>query len=305
MKQPNENSSLLDVVYEYEYLSEDLPIIAVDGKIEQSETCYMCSHFREDFIWIRIMKGTVEMKIEGSRIRIKEGDFLFLNSNRIRELVDVPDGPAECRLLIAKPDLISNPFIQQRLERMIHDSAFSSAIISPSNPLFFADMDAIFELLRHKPQEYEFAVLSHYLSQLRQILRIYRHTNPDDTISQNTDIVSLREMMAYIGEHFSEQLTLDQIAESGKVSRSKCTRLFRTYIQKSPIHHLHSFRLQKSVFLLNNTDLSISEIAYRCGFNQQSYYNRLFMRQFGMTPKEAREQHTRKGSPSTHSSQEE
>ena len=60
MNQSNKKSSLSDAVYDYEYLSEDLPIIAVDGIIEQSETCYMCSHFREDFIWVRIMKGTVQ-----------------------------------------------------------------------------------------------------------------------------------------------------------------------------------------------------------------------------------------------------
>ena len=293
MKQITEQSSLRDAVYDYAYICDDLPIMVMEGTIEQGETCFMCSHFREDFIWIRIMKGAIVMEIEGSVVRVQEGDCLFLNSNRIRELLDVPDGPAQCRILIAKPDTVSNPLIEKRLSRMIHDADFSSTIIHPSSPLFFLDMDAIFELVRHQPQEYEFEVLSHYLVQLRQILRIYSHTNPYETISGNSDTASLREMMAFIGEHYSEDLTLDAIAEAGKVSRSKCTRLFRTYLQKSPIHHLHSYRLQRSVYLLNNTDLSISEIAFKCGFNQQSYYNRLFLRSFNMTPKEMRARQNR------------
>ena len=43
-----------------------------------------------------------------------------------------------------------------------------------------------------------------------------------------------------------------------------------------------------SASLLRNTNESISSIAFACGFGQQSYYNRLFLREYGMTPKEYR-----------------
>ena len=174
---------------------------------------------------------------------------------------------------------------------MIQDSGFSSVIIRPVNPLFSADMDAILELSQTKPQAYEFSVLSHYLEQLRQIIRIYEHTNPDETIHRNTDIDSLREMMAYIGEHYQEPISLDELAAAGKMSRSKCTKLFRQYVQQSPVEHIQNYRLERCIYLLNNTDMSCAEIAMNCGFNEQSYFNRLFLRKFSMTPKKMREQH--------------
>ena len=275
-------------LYDFDYISDELPIIIQERTLDVVETLTISSHYRKDFIWVRMMVGAIEIDIDGSSVIVREGECLFINSNRIQTLIGLPEGPARYRILIARPDTVYNPLIARHLDRMIRDSSFSSTVIRPGNSLFFADMDAMLELSRHKPQEYEFQLLAHLLEQFRQILRVYHHTNPDETISQNTDLIALREMLAFIGENFREDLTLDQIAEAGKVSRSKCTRLFRSYIQKSPIHHLQSYRLERSVYLLNNSEFSISEIAQKCGFNQQSYYNRLFMRKFGITPKEMR-----------------
>lgn len=291
MKQSEYSSAPL---VNFDYLSEELPIIIQDRTIDMLDSISMSSHFREDFVWVRMMSGSIEVDVDGTIETIREGECLFINSNHIRELRGVPDGPARYRILIVRPDAVCNPLLSRRLNRMMQDTRFSSTVIRPGSPLFYADMDAMLELSRHKPEEYEFRILSHLLVQFSQILRIYHHTNPDDTITKNTDLDTLREMLAFIGENCREELTLDQIAAAGKVSRSKCTRLFRTYIQKSPIHHLQAYRLERSVYLLNNTEFTISEIALKCGFNQPSYYNRLFLRTFGITPKAMRARHAAK-----------
>jgi transcriptional regulator GlxA family with amidase domain len=124
---------------------------------------------------------------------------------------------------------------------------------------------------------------------LRQILRIYEHTSPNDTISVDTDLDILREMMAFVGQNYQSDIDVDQIAKAGRISRSKCTRMFRKYLQTSPIEHVQKYRLQQSVRLLTATNETFSEISRQCGFNQQSYFNRLFLRTFHMTPKEMRE----------------
>ena len=274
--------------YDFVYLSEDLPLLIEEREIYADSTVPGTTQFRDDFIWLRVMDGEIHLDVDGCNVTLKKDECLFINSNTFHELLRLPEGSAVFRILIAKPDAVDNPLLAKRLKQMIDDPGFSSTIIRPASPLFYADMDAMFDLVRHRPQEYEFELLAHYLNQLRQIVRIYGHTKPDETIVQDTDLNVVREMMAFIGENYSDELTLDQIAAAGKVSRSKCTRLFRTFIQKSPMHHLQSYRLERSVYLLTHTDFSISEIASKCGFNQQSYFNRLFLRTYGMTPKQMR-----------------
>lgn len=56
----------------------------------------------------------------------------------------------------------------------------------------------------------------------------------------------------------------------------------------SPIHFIHSIRLQKAKELLRQTDLTIAEVAYETGFNSPAYFTRLYVKTFGMTPSEYR-----------------
>ncbi|MBQ9326922.1 MAG: helix-turn-helix domain-containing protein [Solobacterium sp.] len=275
-------------IYDYDYISDDLPIYIGEWENDVLDSVFILSRFQSDFIWVRMLEGSIELEVDGVRQIVEEGETIFINSMRVHTYYGVPKGHARYRILIARPDAVSNPLLNQKLQKMIDDARFSSIVIHPANPLFSADMDAILELNRHRPQEFECEILSHYLSQLRQIIRIYHHTNPDETISRDADLDTLREMMAFIGENYREEISLNDIADAGKVSRSKCTRLFRQYLQKSPIHHLQTYRLDRSVYYLCHTNMRVSEVARCCGFNQQSYFNRLFMRSFGMTPKQMR-----------------
>ena len=91
-------------------------------------------------------------------------------------------------------------------------------------------------------------------------------------------------MIAFIQENFSEKLTLEDIAGSAAVSTRECLRCFRVSIHQSPMDYLIEYRIRTAKKLLESTDLSITEIALRCGFNSNSYFTKLFHRICGKTP---------------------
>ena len=275
--------------FQVEYLHPDIPVFSAEITLKHSASVFNSSHFHDDFEWIRVLSGCLSFEVNGEEKLVHEGETLFINSRQVHVFYGCPEGTAVFRVLLAKPDFIRNPCIEKQISEMILDNEFTCAVIRPVSPLFSADMDAILELSRTKPQAFEFSVLSHYLEQLRQIIRIYRHENPDHTIRRNPDIDSLREMMSYIGEHYQQPISLDELAAAGNMSRSKCTKLFRRYVQQSPVEHIQNYRLERCIYLLNSTDMTCSEIALTCGFNEQSYFNRLFLRRFGITPKQMRE----------------
>ncbi len=95
-------------------------------------------------------------------------------------------------------------------------------------------------------------------------------------------------MLEYIENNYQNDISLDDIANTVSISRSQCSKLFKQYTDQSPISYLNNYRLEKSREQLRNSDKNISQIAYDCGFNEQSYYSRLFLREFGCTPLEYR-----------------
>ena len=91
-------------------------------------------------------------------------------------------------------------------------------------------------------------------------------------------------MIAFIQENFSEKLSLEEIADSAAVSTRECLRCFRAAIHQSPMDYLIEYRVRTAKKLLEATDLSITDIALRCGFNSNSYFTKLFHRICGKTP---------------------
>ena len=58
----------------------------------------------------------------------------------------------------------------------------------------------------------------------------------------------------------------------------------------TPVTYINKLRLSKAKTLLANTNLSIEQISLKCGFNEYSYFTRLFKKQFGQTPTNYREE---------------
>jgi AraC-like DNA-binding protein len=277
-----------DLPFGMKYIHPDFRIGCDEFTLTQAEEGLRAVHVLDQFVWIRVMEGQLSFEVNMQEITLSTGDTLFINSRVPHICRTVIAAPARVRILIAAPDAVHVSYLENMLTGMINDGGFASVVIHPVSDLFSSDMDTIYELSRHRPEGFEFEVAARYLSLLRQYFRIYHHTNPEETVRHDTDMESFREMLAFIGEHHQEEITLDEIAAIGRMSRSKCSRMFRRYLGKSPIEHVQKYRLEKSVFLLKNTDLQFSEIASVCGFNQQSYFNRLFVREYGVTPRQMR-----------------
>ena len=94
----------------------------------------------------------------------------------------------------------------------------------------------------------------------------------------------LLNMMTFIKEHYSEAVSLSDIAAAGNVSERECLRSFRRTLGTSPVQYLLSYRLSESVKLLESTELGIAEIAWRTGFENPSHFSRSFRALYGFSP---------------------
>lgn len=95
-------------------------------------------------------------------------------------------------------------------------------------------------------------------------------------------------MLSYVHEHYPEKISLNDIANAGKISISSCNTIYKKYLKESPIKHLLNYRLMKSCELLIENALSVTEIAFDVGFANTSYYIDTFKKRYGCTPNEYR-----------------
>jgi len=97
-------------------------------------------------------------------------------------------------------------------------------------------------------------------------------------------------MMAFVQENYAEKVTLENIADAAAVSTRECLRCFKDSIRQSPMDYLIEYRVQVAKKMLETTDLSITEVALRCGFNSNSYFTKIFRRSCGKTPNQYRKE---------------
>ncbi len=98
----------------------------------------------------------------------------------------------------------------------------------------------------------------------------------------------IRPSLEYISEHYSEKITVLQLAQTVHMSESCFMRKFRKYVGLSAIEYISHFRIDKACHELLHSEKNILEIAFECGFGNISNFNRQFRKNMNCTPGEYR-----------------
>jgi len=98
----------------------------------------------------------------------------------------------------------------------------------------------------------------------------------------------IKKAIRYISNNFSRALTLDDVATHVHLNPAYFSTLFKQSIGSSFKEYLNMVRIEESKRLLSNTDYSIIDIALATGFEDQSYFSKVFKKYTGLTPKQYR-----------------
>ena len=100
---------------------------------------------------------------------------------------------------------------------------------------------------------------------------------------------AIRRAINYIREHYSENITLDDLAASIHLSKSECCRCFKRTLQLTPFEYLMKYRIFRAASILQMNvpaPRSMSALAFSVGFNNASYFNKVFKQYLHCTPSE-------------------
>ena len=98
----------------------------------------------------------------------------------------------------------------------------------------------------------------------------------------------IKSMMAYIHEHYSEKISIADLASVAFSSERECFRIFRDCLHMTPMEYMKSYRLQMACQMLAEENDSITTIAHSCGLGSSSYFGKQFREEFDCTPLEYR-----------------
>lgn len=121
---------------------------------------------------------------------------------------------------------------------------------------------------------------------LQEVVETFSDSIFNHLPSKNNDII--KNAMRYITEHFNTPLPLEEVASYVHLHPAYFSSLFKNMTGTSFKEYLNKIRIEESKLLLANTDYSILDIAIAVGFEDQSYFSKIFKKYTGITPRQFR-----------------
>jgi len=116
----------------------------------------------------------------------------------------------------------------------------------------------------------------------------------EDNVIREIDVDNriIQEVATYIYDHYAENLSLDVVAEKFNLSRSYLSKKFKTSTGFGFKEYIINVRIQRACTLLLETNKSITDIAFECGFNDSNYFGDAFRKAKGVSPHKYRKNET-------------
>ena len=256
-------------------------------------------HWHQEFEFLVLTEGKVLFTIEDREYLMVPGDIVFINSNYLHMAKNVCGGVCSFYAI---------DFSYQVLNEDIH-SIFSKKYVRPvlNDKFIFPEFMPLSEdgqklwqknirnYLReiddcpeHGLEPFELMIRSRIFAIWDIMTQNSTRAHKDDDI-ENRYSERLRPVINYIKENYAYEISLAELAGILPMSEGQFSRVFKQMMKMSPIQYLMRYRILQSCKLLQDTDKKIGEIANLSGFNNISYFNRVFLNTIGCTPKEYRE----------------
>ena len=154
------------------------------------------------------------------------------------------------------------------------------------NAKFLSDPDYLgIEDADNRYNEYMLAYFSGTPS-YEAILRLAAEQKRENAAKKHERIITA--VKEYIEKNYHKKITLDDVARNVFISPSYLSKLIKAHTGHSFRHHVNMSRIAEAVRLLENTDKSLSEIAFLAGFEDHSYFTKVFKKHMQMNPSEYR-----------------
>lgn len=242
-------------------------------------------HRETELLWMR--QGALHLYIDNKLTEVHEGDLVVLGDGVLHG-GEADDGVYECIVLDPYALLMYTEPCKAALKPVLGRTMFLKNQAIAAEPEFLGALQRLYAAVRGGGDG----------SVLRIVGALYEvfaglagHTDsvmPVDSSGAGEKAEQLKPALEYIENNYGSRISLETLARQSGLSPKYFCRCFRAITHRSPIDYLNHYRVECASFLLTTTDMSVAEIAQRCGYNDSSFFIKQFKRYKGATPHQYR-----------------
>ncbi|MDR1723207.1 MAG: AraC family transcriptional regulator [Tannerella sp.] len=232
-----------------------------------------------------VKKGSCIIRLDNESIGFNENELMIIHSEVMHFFEAGANG---CTLLQLEflPDIFSGFDSNERslIPELKPVNIFSEAnklIKIVNNVRIVRAIQRIVNELEAKNRYYRYLVIMYYAELL---ILIYRHLSEAFLPICSND--AMKRALSFIGTNFCKQISVSGIAKQSGISERYLRKLFERHLKLSPLEYLNRIRVDKSIELLRNTEMSVKEVCYACGFGSPQRFSKIFKQHTGSTPRE-------------------
>lgn len=248
-------------------------------------------HWHEEIEITYVVSGSIGHLLNGKRVTLRAGDAIFINA---KQLHLIESGGEDCELycLIFQPMMLStsNYIAQKYITPIVENEKLDYFFLKQSDLKHKAVLDAIIKIYNMQDsKDFELLEMPILFELWHSLYTILPRTESNERVV-NEDLHRVQKMLAYVHKNYAKELELADICEAGMVGKTKGTKIFKQYLNMTPVDYLINYRLEIASRMLKETDQPVLDIALMTGFSDSSYFARIFRKRVGMTPIQYREQ---------------
>ncbi len=261
-----------------------------------NEDMYMHGH--EDFSeLVVVLSGNAIHVVGEERYKISKGD-VFVAGRGIVHGYDKPENFRICNIMFRPEFFLSADYDIKKLSgfhalfllepRLVSQGGFMSRLVLDTDSFHRAE-----DIIAAAVKEYESGsngsktMLTVYFLQLAVLFsRMYGQTE------KCRESAGIAEAAAFMESRYSEDIKMETLLSVSHYSQRHFIRLFSEIYGMPPLKYLSGIRMRHACILLKDSNISVTEIAGRCGYGDPNYFSRCFRKYSGMPPLDYRKQYS-------------
>lgn len=240
-------------------------------------------HLRIEINYVK--KGSCFIQLGNESIGFKENEMMIISSNVSHFFEAGPEGATLMQLEFL-PEIFAqfSSYEKNKIPELIPINIFSKEnklIKIVNNVRIINSVQRIVNEMNVMNEYYQYLVIMYYAELL---ILINRHM--DEVYLPLCTNESMRQAISYIQMNYISDISISEIAAHSGIGERYLRKLFAQHLNMSPLDYINQIRINKALELLRNTEMSVKEVCYACGFQSPQYFSRIFKQQVGITPRE-------------------
>ena len=256
-----------------------LPFIFHDGtRVSKFEDC---PNWHENVEIILFLSGEGYMRYDEQIIPVKAGSIAVINSNHLHTFGSQTSLEYHC-LIVDRSFCLANHLDTNQIcfDMLFCDEEAASHVRRIREEYANAD-----------PKPYHTQIIRGEVLTLLGLLCRKHSRLISESESESHMIDCVKKAIGYIRAHYQNDISLDDVAEFSGVSKYHFAREFRRITGYTFVSYVNLTRCEAAKTMLSESNIAIGSVCIACGFSNQSYFTRTFLRYVGMLPRAYRDLH--------------